>query len=488
MSSERSKKICTDRQRVRLVLHPSAIYWNMGTVDDLTDSLREQISAALVADVAPERLESYNFSVGILPGFRLLHYLFYGDELDTCLKLMVLFEVSRTSGRFGVERIRSLVSFLDSSRVDGIVRSLKDGGWLDLRASDNTYTLSTIGLQLIALLHAADLHGLSPTNALSRAAQNAQFRSTLDGADGVTAYLLDQLLCVLENQVADAQSVLQYGRPYRLIAWTRREHGHQLSTIREVLTTIETHTDSSSKHFTRVVRLHEAMEQIIAHQTGINTRLRDWNLERLHSSDTGYSLHHLAEAVMGIEDQRSLEQLLADGVVQGQLPAPSLTTDEIRTRFQGARRKLISQKETFDYAPPVEPIATSLSASEVDPATELRARWTRLFEERTPQDPPLELNDWIERQTFGGVVYELALMSRLAYGGQEIELLDGRKVELTIITDRGEGATADQLLSYLEDRGAMQRLSSGWFSRVTLSLLDDLTSETDQPIGEQRHG
>jgi hypothetical protein len=62
--------------------------------------------------------------------------------------------------------------------VEGLVRSLKDGDWLDLRESDHTYALSPHGLHLLSVLHAADFDNLAPANALARAAQNAAFGAT----------------------------------------------------------------------------------------------------------------------------------------------------------------------------------------------------------------------------------------------------------------------------------------------------------------------
>ncbi len=450
--------------------------------------LSKGISEALVSDAVPEHLESYNFCVGMTPAFRLLHTLFCNDEVDTCLKLMLLFEVSRTSGRFTIERIRGAAPFLESSRVDSLVRSLKDGGWLDLRASDNSYSLSTVGLHLIALLHAADLENLSPSNALSRAAQNVAFRSTLADTEGVTAYLLDQLFVVLENQVEDAKNVLHHGRPFRMIAWSRREHRRQIETIREVLATIEAHTNDSSVHFAKVVRLHGAMQDIISHQTSINTRLRDWNLERLHSSDTGYSLSHLCESVMGIEDEAMLTALVDGGTVQPMLLGPSLATSELRVRFQGARRRLPSQREVFTYTPPEVCAAEPLGAVEVDPGTLLKARWSRLLAGRTAADPPLELNAWIERQSFSGVVYELTLLSRLGYEGGVIRLDDERLAVLRIHTDFGAGASPSGLLDALERAGALCRLESGLFSRVTLGVAPGAPAIPDEQQEESAHG
>src|SRR5947207_8607762 len=104
------------------------------------------------------------------------------NEVDTCLKLMVLHELTRVGGRWSLERIRSHTRFLDPSRVEALVRSLKGGGCLDLREMDHTYALSPHGVHLLSVLHAADFGNLGPANALARAAQNAAFGATLDGS------------------------------------------------------------------------------------------------------------------------------------------------------------------------------------------------------------------------------------------------------------------------------------------------------------------
>lgn len=130
--------------------------------------LHDDIAQALVGDVDPDRLEGYRFAVGILPVFKLIRALFSQNELDTCLKLMLLHELSSGGGRWSLERIRAGARFLDPSRIDALVRSLRDGDWLELRASDNTYVPSLVGVNLLSLLAAADLANLSPQNALAR--------------------------------------------------------------------------------------------------------------------------------------------------------------------------------------------------------------------------------------------------------------------------------------------------------------------------------
>src|SRR5437868_6490498 len=116
--------------------------------------LADEVGQALVGDVDPERLESFQFARPMLSAFRLIRSLFSQSELDTCLKLMVLFELARTGGRFTLDRIRVACRFLDGDRIEGVARSLREGGWLDLRDVDNSYALSPLGSHLLAVLHA----------------------------------------------------------------------------------------------------------------------------------------------------------------------------------------------------------------------------------------------------------------------------------------------------------------------------------------------
>src|SRR5262245_36563739 len=101
-------------------------------MDDSTPEIRiaDEIGDALVGDVDPQRLDGFRFAQRILPVFRLVRALFSQNEVDTCLKLMVLHELTRAPGRWSLERIRSHTRFLDPSRVEALARSLKDGDWL----------------------------------------------------------------------------------------------------------------------------------------------------------------------------------------------------------------------------------------------------------------------------------------------------------------------------------------------------------------------
>jgi hypothetical protein len=98
---------------------------NSALLSEMTEErpLAADIGEALVGDVDPERLEGFRFAQRILPVFCLVRALFSQNEVDTCLKLMLLHELTRTAGRWSLERIRSHTRFLDPSRVEGLVRS-----------------------------------------------------------------------------------------------------------------------------------------------------------------------------------------------------------------------------------------------------------------------------------------------------------------------------------------------------------------------------
>ncbi|MCP4676652.1 MAG: hypothetical protein GY854_14300 [Deltaproteobacteria bacterium] len=452
-------------------------------MDSGTTGLAEEVAQALVGDVDPENVEAFNFASGILPAFRLIRALFSMNELDSCLKLMVLHELSRTSGRFTIERIRSCAAFLDPGRVDGIVRSLREGEWLNLRAVDNTYTMSPLGLTLIAVLHAADIGGLSPTNVLARAAQNAAFGAKLEGAGGVTGYLLDQLLVMLEDQVEEARQVLRQGRPFKMIAWSRRHHRRQLDIIRQVLASLTEHMEESSREFGKIVRLHEAMQQVIAQLSGIHERLMDWNIERLHTSEAGYSIPELSEAVLGVEDSKTLLTLLDDGVLFVPHLPPTLTTGEIQERFEAARRKLPSQKEQYVYSLPTEQEVADFSAAEVDPAAALRTRLTALLTGRDQEEGPLELDDWILGDSFPRATFELGNLCRLERGRGVIQLDDESLATMKHSLDYSRDIPPEEVLGHLEQSGALRRVREAQCSRVTLSTAKDTKEK-----GSRDHG
>lgn len=444
-------------------------------------TLREAVSQALVSRVELDDTEAWRFAMGILPAFSLIRSLFSVNEVDTTLKLMLLHELSRAQGRATMERIRGLASFLEADRVDGLVRSLQGGGWLDLRASDNTYAASMSGLNLLALLHAADLANVSPANALARAAQNAEFGAKLEGGHAALAYLVDQLRVILEGQVEEARAVIRQGRPHRLIAWAQREHLAQLETLRGVLALLQDRLDAASREFFRVTRLHETMQELVRMHTSIHERLREWNLVRLHSTEGGYNVGQLCEGVLGASDAVWAE-VLSQGILTLPALAPSLGTDEIRARFQGARRRLAGQEEPFVYTPPTTAEHEPFSVSEVDEVETLRSWLTRVFEGRASSDPPLSPQAWLPPEAIssvdlGVVAWRIACLCRLESasrtGPGTFELCDGRRVRLLLPPPEHGAVPTAELLSRWTELDVLVRLEFGWLSHLRLELLED---------------
>lgn len=433
----------------------------------MLDDLPEALPDALVGDVDPERLEAYGFATRILPVFQLVRTLFSTSRLDTCLKLMVLHELTRMGGRSSLERIRALVPFLDPERVEALVRSLREG-WLDLRESDRTYTVAAAGIHLLSVLHAADFGSLTPANALARAAQNAAFGVTLDGADRDSAsYLLDQLAVLLDAEVEQARTVLQQGRPHRLIDWSRREHRDQLATIRGVLEALQERLDAGSRGFGQIVRLHEAMQEIVRLHTGIHTRLREWNLERLYTAEAGYSVPELLETVLGA-DGSALETVMATGVLQSPELPPGVCMEELAERLHGARRKLPTQADPFIYAPPPEPENVPWSPAALDPAAALRAHLTRLLADEAG---PIEIEAWRGGGMFAGTAWDVALFARLHTDGGRLQLDDGRTARIELAVPIPEDVGHAQLLPWLVEHGGLRALPEGHFARLRVSVM-----------------
>jgi len=433
-------------------------------VDDA--ELEDEISQALVGDAEPRRLDAYRFALGILPIFRLVRSLFSTNELDTCLKLMLLHELSRARGRASLDRIRGLAGFLPPDRVDALVRSLKDGGWLSLRGSDNTYAVSHNAMHLLTLLHGAELANLTPANVLSRVAQTAEFNATLDGGGGAVALLLDYLHNLVDEEVEQARAVFRTGRPFRMIQWSRKEHARQLDTIGAVLAHLADRLDAASHELARVVRLHQSMQELVRMHSSIHTRLREWNLERLHTSEAGYSIPQLIEAALGVDD-RTLERDVAPLVADPGL-APSLTLDELRARFHAARRKLDRARPDFTYTPAAPAAHAEWESADIDRADAIRAHLTALLAGRDA----LELGEWLDDATLPRAAGHLADLAAVAVSGR-FTLDDGRAARVAMIPAVPRDVPPDALLAWLEDERLAVPLRFGAAARVRVEATDD---------------
>jgi hypothetical protein len=442
-------------------------------------ALAEEIADAMVGDVDPQTIDGFQFAKRILPVFRLVRSLFSQNETDTCLKLMILHELTSAGGRWSLERIRAYARFLDPARVEALVRSLKEGSWLDLRESDHTYALSPHGIHLLSILHAADFAQLAPANALARAAQNVAFGTTLQGsAPDSASYLLNQLLVLLDDQIDQARVVLQQARPFRMIEWIRREHRLQLETIQQVLNALQERIDASSTAFYRLVRLHEAMQETVRLHTGIHARLREWNLDRLYTAEAGYSVPELLDAVLGVDDA-SLWRAFEAGMLQGLSLPPTVTFSDLKERIHGARRKLPSQLEDYTYAPPSLASTEPWQVADLDPAVALRNELAWLFDSRSTADGPLEVETWLDAGALSVASWRITLLARLQAGQRTFPLGDGRTVEARLETPIPRNVAPAALLQWFVENDGLRSAAAGWFSRVQLFLVsDDPTRET----------
>lgn len=436
---------------------------------DTETALQDELSDALAGGGSPEHLPAWPFARGVVPAIRLMRALVStASEVDSLLKLMLLFELARTPGRWAIEHIRAAAQFIDADRVDSLVRTLLDGGWLELRGADRTYRMSDTGLHLLQMLQVADFAGLALTNVVHRAALAAEFAARGQDGTDATVWLLEQLLVQLDDAVDEASRILRQGRAWELIAWSHRQHRQQLDTIRHVLGFLQERIDASAPQFMRIDRLHRAMQGIVKQHTGIHTRLRDWNLDRLYTSDAGYAVPELAEALLGAGTD-DLALLLTSGVVQARVLPPDLTVAELKARLHGARRRLTAQDAEWRYEPPAEPDPEPFEAALIDPAAALRTRLTSLLADRHSTEPPLEVDDWLTPGTMPEGAWDLALLSLLEASGNPLELDDGQRATVSQSAIATVDVPLAGTLETLVERGLLHASAGSYFARVQIA-------------------
>lgn len=366
----------------------------------------------LAAGVVPEHLPEWPQITTMLPVFKLCRSMFYHSPADTALKLLVITNLARVEGRFTRARIRTLIPALDNDRLEAVVTALYSGGWLELRDSDHSYRVRPLGLYLLSVLLAADFASQSPSNLLIRAVEAIAFSDRLSADGQTTGYLLSVLLAELETQAAHARVVMARGTPRQLIRFSRQEVQQQIKHVMQVLSAIEERMDEASEHFGRVVRIHESLQIILRAHEGLTKRLAEWSLKRLETSEAGYSLAALSEAVLGASDDE-LMQLVGNGTIWPLSPAMCLSTDRLLTRYRTGRRTMAAQKREFVYEAPPEPTVTELQLADVDPVTRLRERIAAWLAQAPGRR--LELVELLadDADDFADAVYQLTIVARI---------------------------------------------------------------------------
>ena len=451
------------------------------------DYPREEILDGLAPGVRPEQVDGLAEAEAILPIFPLVRSLFStAEETDTLLKLVVLFCLAQTEGRFSRERIRSQVRALSEERLDALVTSLHKGRWLELRAQDNTYRLNPLGLYLLAVLRAANFASQTPANLLVRAAEALAFGDRVDEEGATTSRLLGMLLAELESQAERAGEIIRLGRPRQLVQFSRGEVRQQITHVTQVLAAIEERLDEASEHFGRVVRIHEAMQQILRAHEGISRRLAEWSLRKLETTDAGYSLSALCDAAMGADRDELL------GAVQSRavsLPARAvaLSTDEVMTRYRTGRRRAQKGREQFVYVSPPEPETTPLRQEDIDPVARLRKALAQRVARLQPGER-LPLDRWLGdediAQDFTNAVFQLNLLARMEgqSGDFAVDLGDGVKVlpELPQVdAEDWRGLDPQATLVTLERLGLLVRIP-GRGLHLNLGLVKQTPGQTEQ--------
>jgi len=371
----------------------------------------QELREGLAPGVSPANVDGLEEAEGILAVARLARSLFSTSPASTVLKLVVLFQLARADGRFSRERIRSLNRSIAEDRLDAIVTSLHEGGWLELRDVDRTYRVSALAQYFLSVLRAAGFGGQSSANLLIRAAETLRFGAAVDA--GSEARLLGLLLAQTEAVADRARETLRSGRPRDLMRFSREEVRSQLEHVDQVLTTLEERFMQSPALFERIVRIHEAMQTILRAHKGLQDRLAEWNLKTLETAGAGYSLTALCDAVMGASDQELQEAVQSSAV---SLPGPvvAFSTEDAITRSLTSRVAARSAREAFVYEPPPEAQTSLLRLEDVDPVARLRSALRELSAQLSP-DESAPAMAWIMANAvdFADAVFLLNLLARL---------------------------------------------------------------------------
>ena len=291
------------------------------------------------------------------------------------------------------------------------------------------------------------------------------FGDSVDHSGATTSHLMGMLLADLETQAEVASEIIRRGRPRQLVRFSREQVREQIARVTQVLAVIEERLDEASVHFGRVVRVHEAMQGILRAHEGVSRRLAEWNLRKLETTDAGYSLTALCEAVLGASDEE-LEGVLKRRILTPPARAVALSTDEVMTRWGTSRHRRRVARTPFVYEPPDEPSVETLKAEQVDPVARLRAA---LLARASAMDEGavLSLADWLGDEAlardFTDAVFQLNLLSRLQ-GQAEAGVLDigggmGIVVEAqALLAESVPAGAPDDVLAELVREGTLVRL------------------------------
>ena len=250
----------------------------------------------------------------------------------------------------------------------------------------------------------------------------------------------------------------------------------------QVLSTLEARLPEASEQFGRLVRLHEAMQAVLRAHEGLARRLTEWNLQRLETTDAGYSLSALCEAVVGASDEE-LEGAFTERALTPPGPAVGLSTDALLDRHRTDRATRRRARAPFVYASPPEPEVERLQPEDVDPVARLRAvlsEWgvgSGGGGGRRPGDE-LPLADVLAEHArdFADAVLQLGLLARLE--GTEprgIDVGTDRRVLPLSPSLDGEALAADVSVEALVEVGILARVPErGLHTAVSLRLLSEV--------------
>lgn len=436
----------------------------MDSVDTSKASFEDELLDRLTSGVEPQRVEALRRAGRLVGVSGLVRSLFAADPAELVVRLAVVLELSRVGGRFDRDRVRSLVPFVARDALESAFDALYRGGWLELRALDNSYRVVPLGAYLVSVLMAADFASQSPTNLLVRSAEALLFGDRVDDSGEGTAQLLGLLLAELETQADTAADVIRQGRPSQLIRFSRTEVRQQITQVQDVIHAIEKRHGAATRQFATVVRLHEAIQRILRAHESLARRLSEWNLKQLETSDAGYSLVALTDAALGASDA----ELLA-APVDALIRCPTVSTERLLSRHQTSRTSVRAARERFVYEAPPEPEATPLSLEDVDPV----ARAAKSLAEALARTGRLTVAEWLaaESSDFADAAFLIGLIARLDRGGR-VALEHGRVARLhgpVLGAESTPGPPSAAIQALVEGGGLDEVAGRGFHSALILT-------------------
>lgn len=376
--------------------------------------LEELLAPGVAADDVPE-LAPLLAARPLLSAFSTL---FHGSEAEVLMRLLVLREIGRESEspRWSPEQLRQRFAFLDTVKLETVLRRLRGNGLLDI-GEDSHYALSDLGRNAVAAV--GMLVSFSAEDDLELGFLTAQLAG-LQAVGSVTPEALGHLLGKLNDLAWHFEEAIASGSEFR-IADARRKLSANTRWIErgtEVLHQLLADPEVPFDLARVAQRIGLAQSRLARVDAAFQRALNKIEAQRVTLGGSGISSSDVAGWLRRL-DARALAALAGDG---GLLPAPELTLlaggHELLDRAELALSDEARQIEADIALPPAEE-APSRSQPEQEDLRLLQHFSQRLARLAEPGSQPASLAGMVAGGGFPAASYRLSLLALLADGGGE---------------------------------------------------------------------